>query len=51
MLGTTDISNIGDGTTTGAISTLNSNLSQALYIVSFDSSTGTLITKSADYAG
>lgn len=28
MLGTTDISNIGDGTATGAISTLNSNLAQ-----------------------
>ena len=48
-LGNTDISAIGDGTATGAISTLNSNLSQALYIVSFDSSTGTLTTKSADY--
>ena len=49
LLGNTDISAIGDGTATGAISTLNSNLSQALYIVSFDSSTGTLTTKSADY--
>ena len=49
LLGNTDISAIGDGTVTGAISSLNSNLSQALYIVSFDSSTGTLTTKSADY--
>ena len=53
ILGTTDISNIGDGTATSAISTLNSNLedklSSALYVVSFDTSTGTLTTKSADY--
>ena len=32
MLGTTDISAIGDGTATGAISSLNSNLSERQYI-------------------
>ena len=30
---------------------INTELSQALYIVSFNPSTGTLTTKSADYAG
>lgn len=30
---------------------LEDKLSKALYIVSFDSSTGTLVTKSADYTG
>lgn len=44
-----------DGTTAGnmqnQIDDIDSKLSQALYIVSFDSSTGTLTTKSADYAG
>ena len=50
-LGTTDISTIGDGTVTGAISNINSNLSNVLYIESFDSTTGTLVTKSADYTG
>lgn len=30
---------------------LENKLSQMLYIVSFDSSTGTLVTKSADYKG
>ena len=53
LLGNTDISAIGDGTATGAISALNNNLedklSSALYVVSFDASTGTLTTKSADY--
>lgn len=43
-LGTTDISTIGDGTVTGA-------LENALYIESFDSTTGTLVTKSSDYTG
>ena len=33
------------------IDKINTELSQALYIVSFDASTGTLTTKSADYAG
>lgn len=33
------------------IDKINTELSQALYIVSFDSSTGTLTTKSADYVG
>lgn len=33
------------------LSKINTELSQSLYIVSFDSSTGTLTTKSADYAG
>ena len=30
---------------------LNDKAAQALYIVSFDASTGTLTTKSADYTG
>ena len=50
-LGNTDISTVGDGTVTGAISNINSNLSNVLYIESFDSTTGTLVTKSADYTG
>ena len=50
-LGNTDISTISDGTVTGAISNINSNLSNVLYIESFDSTTGTLVTKSADYTG
>lgn len=33
------------------LATVDTKLSQALYIVSFDSSTGTLTTKSADYTG
>ena len=33
------------------LSKINTELSQALYIVSFNPSTGTLTTKSADYAG
>lgn len=35
MLGTTDISKIGDGTITGALSTINSNLSKALFLKQF----------------
>ena len=34
-MGSTDISTIGDGTVTGAISTLNSNLSKALFLKQF----------------
>lgn len=34
-----------------AIDEVKSDLSDVLYIVSFDSSTGTLVTKSADYTG
>ena len=32
-------------------SNLENKMNSVLYIVSFDSSTGTLVTKSADYAG
>lgn len=51
VIGDADISDIGDGTVTGILCHLNDNLSRVLYVESFDSSTGTLVTKSADYKG
>ncbi len=51
VIGDADISGIGDGTVTGILLHLNDKLSRVLYVESFDSSTGTLVTKSADYKG
>jgi len=34
-----------------ALNEVNASLKNVLYVVSFDSTTGTLVTKSADYTG